>query len=297
MTVTNETIELDDGRVLDIFVGGAADGLPLVLHHGTPSDGSLYRDWDDDCGQRGLRLVAVSRPGYVTSTRLPGRDVAHAAADTAAVLDRLGLGEFATAGMSGGGPHALSCAALLPGRCRAAATMAGAGPSEAPGLDFTAGMGPENLEEFAAAAAGEEALRSWLADNAEPMRHVTGEQIIEAMGGLLPQVDKDALAAGYADSLAAVMRRALEPGFDGWVDDDLAFVRAWGFDLSTITVPVAVWQGELDLMVPVAHAPWLAAAIPGARLQVVPGHGHISLFTTYRGAVLDELLELAGSNR
>jgi pimeloyl-ACP methyl ester carboxylesterase len=159
MTRTH-TMTLPDGRTLEVFLGGDPAGLPLVMHHGTPSGSTMFADWHDACVAHGLRLICVSRPGYTTSTRLPGRDVASAARDTAAVLDHFGHTEFLTAGWSGGGPHALSCAALLADRCRAAATLAGVGPYGAAGLDFLAGMGPENVEEFGAALEGEAALRT-----------------------------------------------------------------------------------------------------------------------------------------
>lgn len=290
MDATTRSLALPDGRTADVFLGGDPGGVALVMHHGTPSDATTFADWHGACATRGLRLVCVSRPGYATSTRLPGRDVAHAAADTAAVLDDLGLGQFLAAGWSGGGPHALACAALLPDRCLAAATLAGVGPYGAADLDFLAGMGPENVEEFGAALAGEGALREWTAANAEPFRHVTGQQIAEAFGGLVPQIDRDVLVGGYADQMAAEMRRALEHGFDGWVDDDLAFTRDWGFDVRDVRAPVTVWQGDLDLMVPFAHGAWLADHIPSATARMAPGHGHLSLVTRFRDEILDALM-------
>lgn len=282
-------VTLHDGREVDLFLGGDPAGQPLVMHHGTPSDATTFADWDEPCQQRSLRLVCASRPGYATSTRRPGRTVADAAADTAAILDLLGLDEFVTAGWSGGGPHALACAALLPERCTAVATLAGVGPFGAPDLDFLDGMGPENVEEIGAALAGEGPLRAWMAEHGEPHRHVTGEQIAEALGGLVPPIDRAQLVGGYADHLAAEFRRALARGFDGWVDDDLAFTADWGFDVGAIAAPVDVWQGDLDLMVPFAHGRWLVDHIPTATARLVPGHGHISLLTEHRGAILDEL--------
>jgi pimeloyl-ACP methyl ester carboxylesterase len=281
---------LADGRVLDLFLGGDAAGQALVMHHGTPSDSTTFATWHAACAARGLRLICISRPGYAGSSRQAGRNVAAAARDVAAVLDRLGHETFHTAGWSGGGPHALACAAMLKTRCLGVATLAGVGPYGADDLDFLAGMGPENVEEFGAALAGEAELRSWKHKNAEPFRHVTGAEIIEAFGGLIPQVDKDELTGGYAEQMASVMRRALAGGFDGWVDDDLAFCRHWGFDLAEISAPVTVWQGDLDLMVPLAHGAWLAKHVPGARMRLVPGHGHISLLTRFQDEILAELV-------
>jgi pimeloyl-ACP methyl ester carboxylesterase len=294
MSVITQSLTVPDGRVVDVFLGGDPAGYPLVMHHGTPSDATTFADWHEACEARGMRLICASRPGYAASTRLAGRSVAQVAADTLAILDWLGHTKFMTAGWSGGGPHALACAALLPDRCAAAATLAGVGPFGADDLDFLAGMGPENVAEFSAALKSEQALRRWMRENAEPFRSVTGEELAKAFGGLVPEVDKDVLVGGYADLLAAAIRRSLEPGFDGWIDDDLAFTQPWGFSVGDIRVPVTVWQGELDLMVPFAHGRWLLSNIQGAVGRMVPGHGHISLVTRYRDEVLAGLQRLAG---
>jgi pimeloyl-ACP methyl ester carboxylesterase len=260
------------------------------MHHGTPSDATCWADWDDLATQLGVRVVSVSRPGYATSTRQPGRSVADCAADAADVLSQLGVDSFRTVGWSGGGPHALACGALLKERCRAIATLAGVAPYDAEGLDFLEGMGPENIDEFSVSLQGEEALMTWMKENAEEFREVTAEQIVESFGGLVPEIDKAALIGAYAEHMAAEMRRALQHGFDGWVDDDLAFTGPWGFDLAAIDAPVTVWQGDLDLMVPRAHGQWLVQHIPTAVSRMPEGHGHISLVTEYRGQILRELL-------
>jgi pimeloyl-ACP methyl ester carboxylesterase len=287
------TITLQSGaRDIDVLTGGAESGPALVCHHGTPSDATVWRAWDEVARANGLRLIAISRPGYATSTRLPGRSVASVVADVAATLDALDVPWFVTTGWSGGGPHALACAALEK-RCRAASTLAGVGPYGRADLDFLAGMGPENHAEFGAALSGEAALRAWFAENAEAMRTVTGAELAAAFGGLVPQVDKDVMAGAFADEMAAEMRRALAGGFDGWVDDDAAFIAEWGFALDAITVPVTIWQGDLDLMVPAAHGAWLARHVPGARARSAPGHGHVSLIPTYRDEIVADLVASA----
>lgn len=297
MSVITQSLTLPDGRVVEVFLGGDPAGFPLVMHHGTPADATTFADWHESCQARGLRLICASRPGYAALTRLAGRSVADVATDTSAILDWLGHTKFMTAGWSGGGPHALACAALLPDKCAAAATLAGVGPFGADDLDFLAGMGPENVAEFGAALQGEEALRLWMQENAELFRTVSGEALAEAFGGLVPEVDKDVLVGGYANQFAAVIRRALEHGFDGWIDDDLAFTQPWGFSVGDIRIPVTVWQGELDLAVPFAHGRWLLSTIPGAQGQMVPGHGHFSLVTRYRDEVLEDLQRSAGQAR
>lgn len=290
MTPQNDSVALSDGRVLDVFIGGDDKGFPLLLHHGTPSDSTTFADWHDDCRSKGLRIICASRGGYATTSRSRGRSVADVAKDSRELLDLLGHGAFVTAGWSGGGPHALACGGLDDGGCMAVATLAGVGPHEQPDLDFTAGMGPENIAEFGAAVTGEEAIREWLNEFGEPFRTVTGEQIAEAFGGLVPDVDKEVLHGGYAEQMAAETRRALEHGMEGWLDDDLAFTRPWGFALDEVDVPVTVWQGDLDLMVPFAHGEWLVEHLPQATGRMVPGHGHISLVTQYRGEILDDLI-------
>lgn len=290
MTVRTESLDAGIGRVLDVLAGGADAGPALVLHHGTPSDATLWDGWDEIARARGVRLLSISRPGYATSTRRPGRRVVDVVDDVTAVLAHFDVPWFVTAGWSGGGPHALACAARLADRCRAAATLAGVGAYGVPDLDFLAGMGPENHAEFGAALRGERDLRAWLANNAEAMRNVTGPELADAFGGLVPEVDKSVLAGGFAERMAATMRRALAGGFDGWIDDDLAFVQPWAFELAKITVPVTVWQGDLDLMVPFAHGEWLRHHLPGAISHAAPGHGHVSLITTYRDAIVDNLL-------
>src|SRR5690349_3697800 len=117
------SLDLADGRSLEYIVTGSGDGMPLVLHHGTPSAAVVFGPWHESAAKHGLRMVMYSRPGYAGSSPRPGRTVADAAADVAALLDALGAERFLTMGWSGGGPHALACAKLLPDRCGAAALI------------------------------------------------------------------------------------------------------------------------------------------------------------------------------
>src|SRR5690348_3773916 len=150
------------GRRLEVLVEGPEGAPGLVFHSGTPSAAVRFPPLSEVAAAHGLRLVTWSRPGYAGSDPAQGRSVADVAADTAAVLAALGMGEFVTVGWSGGGPHALACAALLPGRCLAAASMAGVAPYQAEGLDWSQGMGSENLAEFQAALAGPAELTRFL---------------------------------------------------------------------------------------------------------------------------------------
>src|SRR3954469_19411467 len=177
------TVRMRHGRELEVLQVAPADGLTFVLHLGTPSAAVDIPQLTRPAGERGLRTVTYSRPGYTRSTPAPGRCVADAAADTAAVLDALGVDRFVTLGWSGGGPHALACAALLPGRCLTAGTLAGPAPYEAEGLDWMAGMGEANIAEFGAARAGEQELTAVLEPAAADLAGVTGTQLAASLGG------------------------------------------------------------------------------------------------------------------
>jgi pimeloyl-ACP methyl ester carboxylesterase len=284
-----------DGRVIEFLVAGPADGLPLVLHEGTPCGLALYPPTVQAAAIRGLRVILAARPGYEGSTPRPGRRVVDVAQDTAAVLDELGADGFVTAGWSGGGPHALACAAALPERCLAAASIAGVAPYAAPGLDWMAGMGPENVAEFGAALAGQAELTAFLDREAATMGSVTGPDVAQAFGGLVIEADQAVLTGEFADHVATLLRTALSSGIAGWRDDDLAFTRDWGFSLTPEPpLRAAIWQGDQDRMVPFAHGQWLAAAIPGARVHLMPGDGHLSMTISAFDQILDDLLDLAG---
>jgi len=295
MTEQRVIVQAADGRQLEALTAGPADGLTVVLHNGTPAGLLAASAIAAAAAERDLRLVLYARPGYEGSTPDPGRRVSSAAADLAAVLDAVGAGEFVTVGWSGGGPHALACAALLPGRCLAAASMAGVAPYGADGLDWLAGMGAENIEEFSAAQAGAEALTSFLEPAAREMAAMTAADVTAGLGDLVSAADQAAVTGEFADYLAASFRAAVAGGVAGWRDDDFAFIADWGFTMADVGAgtPVAVWQGDQDMMVPYSHGRWLAAHIPGARAHLLPGEGHLTLAHVF-GAILDDLMDLAG---
>jgi pimeloyl-ACP methyl ester carboxylesterase len=296
---THETVMVPvaDDRELEVLVTGPEDGFPFVFHHGTPQGAVPCGIIERPATARRLRTIAYSRPGYGRST--PRTDaatiatVADDAADTAAILDHLGHTEFITLGWSGGGPRALACAAMLPGRCRAAASGAGIAPPDAQGLDVMAGMGPENVEEYTAVSQGREALTAWLEENGTPYFSVTADEVVAQLGGLLPPVDRAALTGELAEYLAASCRHAGLQGIVGWRDDDLTHTRPWGFDLGQVRVPTSVWHGTEDLMAPFAHAVWLSKHVARTRPHLLEGEGHLSLIMKM-DEVLDDLLDLAG---
>jgi pimeloyl-ACP methyl ester carboxylesterase len=309
-----QTIAMPDGRDVEFLTAGPDDGFPLVLHDGTPFGLVPFETNIAAASVRGLRVIQIARPGYERSTPRPGRRVADVTADVARVLDYLDAETFITAGWSGGGPHALACAALVQDRCLAAASIAGVAPFHAAGLDWTAGMAPENVQEFGAAANGPEDLTRFLEAAIKELASVTGADVAASLGDLVSAVDAAAVTGEYADTLAAGLRAAISGGVAGWRDDDLAFVSDWGFTLGwddglaelletgllgddPLPAPVAIWQGDQDRMVPFAHGQWLAATIPGARVHMMRGEGHLTLALNSIGLILDDLMELAGLTR
>ncbi|WP_375491937.1 alpha/beta fold hydrolase [uncultured Jatrophihabitans sp.] len=282
-------LTLPDGRALDIEVSGP-DGAPVVLfHHGTPGSVHQRRAMARAVHERGLRLVTYSRAGYGASDRRAGRTVADVTDDVAAVLDSLGADRCLVGGWSGGGPHALATGARLADRVAGVLVVAGVGPYGVADLDFLAGMGEDNIEEFGLALAGEAELRPWLERQANGLRDADAAALVEGMSTLLPPVDVAVVTDEYGEDLAAGFRESVRTGVDGWVDDDLAFCKPWGFELGDIAVPVFLWQGDADLMVPFAHGQWLAQRVPGATVHLMPGEGHLSLLVGAMDRMLDEL--------
>src|SRR5579872_3128344 len=214
-----KTLELADGRTLAVRELGDPDGFPVVVQHGTPSSGLLYERWATE----GVRLIGFDRAGYGGSTAAPGRTVASVAADVEAIADALRLERFATWGISGGGPHALACAALCDERLVAAASLAGVAPWEAEGLDWLAGMGEANLEEFDLVLRGEAALRPFVEDEREGLLRASPESLRQAMETLLGDADRAALTGSLAAWLHGSIVDGLRQTADGWIHDDFAF--------------------------------------------------------------------------
>ncbi|GAA3879061.1 alpha/beta hydrolase [Leifsonia kafniensis] len=284
---TARDVTLQDGRTLRVHDSGAGagagpgpgagagdgpgpDGLTVLWHHGSPQTGALLEPLLAAAAVRGIRLLSYARPSYGGSTPRPGRNVASAASDVAEIADALGLTRFAVMGASGGGPHALACAALLPGRVSAVASIAGLAPFEADGrgcdgFDWFDGMAADGASLRAAEAGREARARFEETDEFDPS--IFTDRDYAALGGAWSVLGADAQAASAA-------------GSDGLVDDDVAFVTPWGFDVGAIDMPMLLVHGGQDRVVPSAHSTWLLDRGRNAELWFRPRESHISILAT-----------------
>jgi pimeloyl-ACP methyl ester carboxylesterase len=266
-----------DGRTLRVEDGGDPGGKPVLMHHGTPGAGLLYAPDEADARERGIRLIAYDRPGYGGSTPQPGRTVADCAGDVRAIAEALDIDRLATWGISGGGPHALACAALLPDLVVAVGALASIAPYGVPGLDYFTGMGEENVTDIKLALEDEPAAREKSKVDRERLLAVNAEQMVNAFPSLVSAVDAAAFTPELAGYLFASGQLGLAPGDEGWWGDGVAHLRPWGFELSAITVPVQLWHGRQDRFVPFQHGQWLASQIPGVDAHLTDEDGHITL--------------------
>jgi pimeloyl-ACP methyl ester carboxylesterase len=267
-----------DGRRLTVRVLGDRSGAPVFFMHGTP--GSRVGPFPRSAllHQLGVCLVAYDRPGYGGSDRLPLRSVAHAARDVKTIADALGIERFSVIGRSGGGPHALACAAMLPDRVSRVAVLVGLAPRHAEGLDWYAGMTESNRREYILAESGIRALAQAIEAMAEQIRN-DPKQLLRNLRAELPLPDRRVVAdSGIKTGLERNYTEALSRSPAGWVDDARSFTQEWGFEPADILVPTLLWHGAQDVFSPLAHTHWLARAIPGAMEQIAEDAAHFSAF-------------------
>jgi pimeloyl-ACP methyl ester carboxylesterase len=289
--VTQRTVTTPDGRTLAIEEAGDPAGRPVLVHGGTPNSRHIFAPVAADAAARGLRLIGYDRPGYGGSTPQPGRSVADCAADVRAICAGLGIGRLALWGISGGGPHVLACAALLPGLVTAAASLASLAPSDADGLDWFDGMGQDNVDDFKLQQTDKVASRAKLEADREETMATSGKDLAGLLKTLLTPVDAAALTGEFAEYMAWTGREGLAPGGQGWWDDGEAFGRPWGFELSAIEVPVLLMHGRQDQVVPFGHGRWLAERIPGVEARLLDDDGHLTLLANRIGEVHSWLAE------
>jgi pimeloyl-ACP methyl ester carboxylesterase len=279
------TVRTPDGRTLAVEEAGDPSGRPVLVHNGTPNTRHLFGPHAVDAAARGLRLIGYDRPGYGGSTPQPGRTVADCAADVRAICTGLGIGRLAMWGVSGGGPHVLACAALLPDLVTAVASLASPAPVGAEGLDWFEGMGQGNADDIKLQLSDKAAARAKLETEREETLAATADGLAEMLKTLLTPVDAAALTGEFAEYLVYTGREGLAPGSQGWWDDGEALGGPWGFELSAIRVPVLLMHGRHDQFVPFGHGQWLAARIPGVEARLLDEDGHLTLEANRIGEV------------
>lgn len=284
MTIDRVLVRLPDGRDLDALVGpgGNPDGLLFIA--GAPTGAVPFPVAVRLAAARGLRYVGWARPGYSRSTRQPDRTVADFAADLGGVAEYFGLRRLYVIGWSSGGPPTLAAAALRPELVQAVGVIGSVAPNRKDGVDLEAEIGPQRLAEQLDGSG----LANRIGKEAETFPTTASE--VRTLIRELPPCDA-ALAddTEYCDFMAETSREAIVSGIWGWHDDVRSEARPWGFDLDSIRIPVSVWHGVDDLLVPVAAGRWLADNVPGARAHILEGEGHLSIAAYRLDSVLDEL--------
>jgi pimeloyl-ACP methyl ester carboxylesterase len=265
-------LQTPDGRTLAVEDAGDRDGRPMMVHVGTPNSRHLYGRTVADATARGLRLISYDRPGYGDSTPQPGRTMADCADDARVICQALGIDRLAMWGLSGGGPHALACAALLPDLVAAAACLCTPAPYDAEGLDWFAGFSQDAVEEVRLMFAEKTASHAMFEKGREEILTVSPAELAQDMKAHSPHAD-----LAFLTDEAVCMQQAYASGIEGCWDDCWAQITPWGFELAQISVPVLLLHGAQDQAVPFSHGQWLAAHIPGVEAWLFDNEGHGTL--------------------
>jgi pimeloyl-ACP methyl ester carboxylesterase len=287
-------VETSDGRVLLVLEAGVSDGAPVLVHNGTPNSRLLFDPTIDAAKRQGIRLIAYDRPGYGGSSRHAGRTVADCANDVRAIARALGLDRLAVWGISGGGPHAIACAALLPELVPAVAVLASLAPWGADGLDYFAGMGELNVEDVKLLLNDPPTAREKCEQDRKEMLAMDPAELHEFLKTLLSPVDAAVLTGAFADFLVDSTRSGMARTSDGWWDDEVAFMEPWGFEFESIRTPVLLRHGRQDRFVPYGHGEWLARNIPGVQAELTEEDGHLTQLVRHIDHVHEWLLDRLG---
>ena len=208
---------------------------------------------------------------------MPGRAVADCAGDVRAICAALAIDKVVMWGWSGGGPHVLACAALLPELVTAVASLASLAPYDAGGLDWFAGMGQDDADNSRLLLTDPTAAHAKLDKDREQILAAPATESAQGLASVSSPADAAVQTGEWAEFLAYSTQEALAPGSQGWWDDSHAFIIPWGFELASISVPVLLLHGRQDWFVSFSHGEWLAEHLPGATARFLPDDGHLSL--------------------
>jgi pimeloyl-ACP methyl ester carboxylesterase len=269
-----------DGRALTAQWSGDPTGQPVFLMHGMPGSRLGPRPRGIVLERMGIKLISYDRPGYGLSDRDPGRTVADAGADVERIADALGIDQFSVVGRSGGGPHALACAARMPKRVLCAAILVSPAPPDALGLDWDEGMSPLNVDDFADvdrsmadAPAGAMPEASAIALRAAGIREDPDSLLRHLQPELSAADERFVNDRAMRNLLLATYEEAVREGSGGWIDDAIALRSPWDFKFDDVRCPVLLWHGGDDRFSPAAHTRWMADKLRAVRAD--PGGEHI----------------------
>ncbi|MCW8806551.1 MAG: alpha/beta hydrolase, partial [Rhodanobacter sp.] len=268
----SQRVTLRDGRQLGFAEYGKPDGIPLMLFHGTPGSRLMtFLEQAEWIQRLGFRVLTPERPGYGLSDPAPGHTIGDWADDVAQLADQLGLDRFHVAGGSGGGPFALACALNLPARVRSATLICSGSPPEF--LRISKDMNRGNRVAFFLARYAPLLLRGLFAlmrRNLGKQRKPSSEKAKKRYLSQFCDWDQRMLLARRDDTSTAVhVKEAFRQGGAGSYHDMMLVSHAWGLDLTSNTVPVFLWHGTADTLVPVSSARAFARAIPGCEAHFI----------------------------
>ena len=273
-------MQTPDGRALAVEDAGDPNGIPVMVHVGTPGCRRLYGRTVADAIDRGIRLISYDRPGYGDSTPHPGRTTADCALDVQVICAELGVERLTMWGLSGGGPHVLACAALLPDLVAAAASLCSLAPYDAEGLDWLSGFSQGAIDEANLMLSDEPAARTLFETDRDKMLAASPAELAQEMLTQAPDADLE-----FLTDEAISMQRAMAPGIEGGWDDCISQMTPWGFDVSQISIPMLLLHGGRDKAVPFSHGQWLAEHIPGVEAWFFPEEGHGMIRENHIGEV------------
>jgi pimeloyl-ACP methyl ester carboxylesterase len=278
-------VDTADGRRLRVEIAGDSDRV-ILAHLGTPNAGVLFEPWVRDALTRSLSLVTYDRPGYRGSSSQPGRIIADCVDDVRAIATSLGFTRCAVWGFSGGGPHALACAALPGDLVAAVATIGSPAPPDAAGLDYFAGMSDETRQDIELLRTDRPEWARISVEQREALLALTATELVESWSERKATIDGAAMRSEFGGWLYRAVQDGMATSIDGVLDDNVAiFQPPWGFEVTSISTPVKVWHGARDGFVPCAHGRWLVAQIPGAEADLNDRDGHMTVVAERIGDV------------
>jgi len=281
-------LTLTCGRELAYAEFGAPDGLAVMYCHGFPGSRLEAEVAHRVARTLGIRLIAADRPGFGCSDASPARTLLGWAEDLRELADRLELDEFSMLGVSGGAPYALACAFALPRRIRSAAIVSGLAPRGAlagASRTSTSGLGLRITTRLPRSAQVIARVLSILACRASPL-------LFTIMSATAPRADRRALNDGkFRSSLAASMREAFRNGASGAATDLRLLCASWGFDLRSVNVPIRIWHGARDRVVPISMGRFLEQRLPDCLATYFKEHGHYSLVHDCADQILYRLID------